>query len=338
MIHDLDAEAFLAEQGIEKLGAGSEGAVYFLRGHVVKLVESESVGAALREIAHLLFLNPTLGSERVMGQRTRGDWPNIVWIYLLSDGSLAIGMRTFDPEDVEERGCDLHRRLHVGPELDRTEAIRVLRELARTLAYMHGKGIIHHDLKPENIWLPADATRPPIVFDLSQALWQQSSFGADWVQHNYNRTSLYNGTYRYMHHLRRVAHLGAADLLAGQPLTKTRRDAIERYAPSPYDDVFAFARILRAFVLSPQVALSLRDKRLVKVFYRQLMGLKRKRGREGEKGKKVPITARIMRVFKRKESEDSAPKEEIELVWPSMSAVIPELDRVLRNLEAHASE
>jgi formylglycine-generating enzyme required for sulfatase activity/tRNA A-37 threonylcarbamoyl transferase component Bud32 len=42
--------------------------------------------------------------------------------------------------------------------LDRTEALRILRDVAEALDYAHGKGVIHRDIKPPNIMLAADGT------------------------------------------------------------------------------------------------------------------------------------------------------------------------------------
>src|SRR5687768_16535015 len=38
VVHEQNYKQFLAEQGIQELGRGAEGTVYFLRGHVVKVI------------------------------------------------------------------------------------------------------------------------------------------------------------------------------------------------------------------------------------------------------------------------------------------------------------
>lgn len=50
-------------------------------------------------------------------------------------------------------GTDLRSRLHSRGRLDWAEAERYLVEICEGLAYLHGKGIVHHDLKPENIMI-----------------------------------------------------------------------------------------------------------------------------------------------------------------------------------------
>src|SRR5437763_1050700 len=57
LVHQQDYKDFLREKGVRELGRGGEGAVYFLRGHVVKLVGRDFTPALLREITHMLHLN-----------------------------------------------------------------------------------------------------------------------------------------------------------------------------------------------------------------------------------------------------------------------------------------
>ncbi|HWA56676.1 MAG TPA: serine/threonine-protein kinase, partial [Gemmatimonadales bacterium] len=55
------------------------------------------------------------------------------------------------------RGDSLRGRLASGTPLPLAEAVSILRDVARALAYAHGENIVHRDIKPENILLSGGA-------------------------------------------------------------------------------------------------------------------------------------------------------------------------------------
>jgi len=337
LVHEQDYQQFLEEKGLKELGRGGEGAVYFLRGHVVKVVDGPSVPAALRELAHMLHINHFVRDGATIGDRARQDFPAPLWVYALSNGSLSIGMKPFDAGDVQ--GSTLFDRLVCGPAMERSHVLNSIRGMTQSLVYAQKKGIIHHDLKPANIYIPGDPAQPPVVFDLGQALWNQSSWGRGWLKHQHNYCYWYNGTYRYMHRERRLAHLAALASSAGEPLSPPQAETFAIFMPSFYDDVFSFARILRDIVQSRFAVLPDRDRGALRLFYQKLMGFHSKRKPEKARHPKhdSSVLRRLKTLLVRPETEAGADPGHAIQKFNSMEQVLPEVEELIKSSNAGAT-
>src|SRR5439155_4439776 len=64
----------------------------------------------------------------------------------LPEGGVYLAMEFLD-------GVSLAERMRQAPTLARTEALELMKQVCRGLAAAHEKGIIHRDMKPENIFL-----------------------------------------------------------------------------------------------------------------------------------------------------------------------------------------
>ncbi|GLC25098.1 serine/threonine-protein kinase [Roseisolibacter agri] len=106
-------------------------------------------------------------------------------------------------------GLSLRQRLARGP-LPVDDAVSILRDVARALAYAHERGVVHRDIKPDNILLSGDAA---VVtdFGIAKAL-SASKTRADGETLTRVGTSL--GTPAYM----------APEQAAGDPATDHRAD------------------------------------------------------------------------------------------------------------------
>ena len=68
-------------------------------------------------------------------------------------------------------GDTLAKRIHDRGALDPTEVRRILREVGDALAYAHAHGVVHRDIKPDNILLEATTNRPMVTdFGIARAI------------------------------------------------------------------------------------------------------------------------------------------------------------------------
>ncbi|MFI5309190.1 MAG: serine/threonine-protein kinase, partial [Polyangiales bacterium] len=140
------------------LGQGGMGAVY----RATHMVSGKRVA--------LKWMLPAAGTTEELAERfvrearatARIDHPNVVDVYDVGtqDGSVYLVMELLHGESLAER-------LERGP-METVEAVGLLMHALRAVAAAHAQGVIHRDLKPDNIFLcqgPDGEPREPKVLD-----------------------------------------------------------------------------------------------------------------------------------------------------------------------------
>ncbi|HJR67695.1 MAG TPA: serine/threonine-protein kinase, partial [Gemmatimonadaceae bacterium] len=92
--------------------------------------------------------------------------PNIVPIYSVDESN---GLVYFVMACVD--GVNVARKLHDQGRLPIAEARRILKEVGEALAYAHARGVIHRDIKPDNILLDSETGRAMVTdFGIARAV------------------------------------------------------------------------------------------------------------------------------------------------------------------------
>lgn len=164
------SESVVEVSGVEietQLGRGGMGAVYL--GRQLSLDREVAVKVLASELADdPLFLERLEREARVMARLRH---PNIVAVHdfqRTADGA-AIVM-----EFVE--GGSLREKLHQHPHgLPVAEAQRILRQIAAGLEAAHASGVIHRDMKPENVLIGRDGMARVTDFGLALPLHEGST-------------------------------------------------------------------------------------------------------------------------------------------------------------------
>src|SRR5438128_2351955 len=94
------------------------------------------------------------------------------------------------------KGDSLRARLSRGGELSVNEAVHVLRDVAAALAYAHGEGVVHRDIKPDNV-IVSGGVAVVTDFGVSKAVDVASSTG-DAVRAGITSLGIALGTPAYM--------------------------------------------------------------------------------------------------------------------------------------------
>jgi len=145
-----------------EIGRGGMGVVYRARDRRLKRMVAIKVlppELAYRSEIKTRFLREAETAAQL-------NHPNIVPIYTVDE---AQGLVFFEMAYVS--GDNLAKRLHDRGVLPVEEVRRILRDVADALAYAHERGVVHRDIKPDNILLDAETGRPMVTdFGIARAM------------------------------------------------------------------------------------------------------------------------------------------------------------------------
>jgi hypothetical protein len=142
-----------------ELGRGGMGAVYLARD--IRLDRP----VALKVLPAELAADPSLRERFLRETRTAAGFshPNIVPVHAVEEhgGLLAFAMGYVEGESLAAR------LTRTGP-LGIRDSVRLLQDVGYALAYAHGRGVVHRDIKPDNIMIER-ATGRALVMDFGIA-------------------------------------------------------------------------------------------------------------------------------------------------------------------------
>lgn len=146
---------------IDKIKDGSVGTVW-------RAVDNNNKTVALKQIhEHKAVQRRKLKMFKREAALTQGlDHPNIIKVYSYVDVRPRpfFVMELFESENL--KSC-----INYDPTLILTNEFSILRQIAEALSYIHAKGVIHKDIKPENVLLNKSCEVRLIDFSIARPLW-----------------------------------------------------------------------------------------------------------------------------------------------------------------------
>ena len=149
-----------------EVGRGGMGVVY------LGVDEQLERPVAIKTLPPHLAIDPKVRGRFLREARTAGalSHPNIVPIYAAAerDGVVYFAMRYINGESLAERITRL------GP-LPAVEVVSLLKQLASALGYAHANGVVHRDIKAENVLLDSETGRAMLTdFGIARLAESQS--------------------------------------------------------------------------------------------------------------------------------------------------------------------
>jgi eukaryotic-like serine/threonine-protein kinase len=150
------------------LGEGGIGRVY--RARHTRMSRRYAVKIPYGEVAYDPKVRARFANEAEAASRL--SHPNVIAV--VDFGETAAGLLYMAMDYAE--GRPLASLIDETGPLDRAWVVRFTREIAEGLAHAHDRGLVHRDLKPDNIIIERDGDRPRIV-DFGLAIFREDAAG-----------------------------------------------------------------------------------------------------------------------------------------------------------------
>jgi serine/threonine-protein kinase len=150
-------------QAVRELGRGASGAVYLAR----DVALHRTVAVKILPAPHLASAEARERFRREARMAAQLSHPNIVPLYAFAEAaeSMFIVMQYVD-------GGSLAERLRRESRLPADDVRRILADLALALDHAHRRGVVHRDVKPENVLLDRESGRAMLVdFGVATRRW-----------------------------------------------------------------------------------------------------------------------------------------------------------------------
>lgn len=165
----------------ERLGEGATADVFAATS---RLAPGQPLAVKILKVSSMGDENQKLRLLRSVKSNSNLRHPNLVRFYkagLIEDGRPFLLLERL-------RGTTMEKYLARNPKPSREQMLSLLRPLCSVLHYLHGQGVIHRDIKPDNIFLTSDGGLK--VMDLEISRTQESE--------DLTRTGIAIGTPFYM--------------------------------------------------------------------------------------------------------------------------------------------
>ncbi|MEW6359205.1 MAG: SUMF1/EgtB/PvdO family nonheme iron enzyme [Planctomycetota bacterium] len=153
-------------QILEKLGEGGMGTVYRARNL------SLNKAVALKVLPEILTRRDPKFVERFRREAQAAaqlDHPNVVPVHFVGEDR---GLHFIEMALV--KGKTLGQVFRRGEQLTLEEAIRIIQEVSRGLAFAHKRGVIHRDVKPDNIMIDTEGRVMISDFGLAKSVTEET--------------------------------------------------------------------------------------------------------------------------------------------------------------------